>query len=196
MSVSAIHTITMDREQVQKSSMANQSSQDRSKQRSGKLKRARSVMELLSGVLEPVLARRTGMRLDLVRAWPEIAGEEFGDTTRPEKIDWPRRIHEENSFEPATLVVACEPSSALFFQHEQAAILERVNVFFGFQAIKRVRIVQKPVKLEPAAPVELAPEPLSKVDKVKLSGLLEEIDDPELRDVLARLGSGVLHRGN
>jgi len=72
----------------------------------------RSVSEIIGKVLEPVLARRTGMTLDLIKAWPEIVGEEFRETTRPEKINWPRRAHEDDPFKPAVLVVACEYDTA------------------------------------------------------------------------------------
>ncbi len=154
---------------------------------------AKSVSELIGGVLEPVLARRTGMTLDLLQAWPELAGEEFRNTTRPEKIDWPRRIQEEDPFEPATLVVACDGSVALFFQHEQAVILERVNVFFGFQAVRRIKIVQKSVTSTAKPPVH--PEPaLSQEEEVRLASMLDEIDDPELKKTLERLGRGVLQK--
>ena len=105
----------------------------------------RSVSDILGTVLEPLIARRTGMRLDLLRIWPELVGPEFANTTRPEQIKWARRAHEADSFEPAMLVVACEPASALFFQHEQSEIIKRVNEFFGFEAVNRVKILQKPV---------------------------------------------------
>lgn len=153
--------------------------------------RARSVSEVLGSVLEPVIKRRTGMTLDLLKAWPAIAGEEFAKTTKPEKINWPRRAHEDNPFQPATLVVACEPSAALFFQHEQAVIVERANVYFGFEAIKRVQIVQKPVIEGVKGKVDTeAPLPVS--DEQRLQHMLDEIDDPNIKDTLAKLGRGII----
>jgi len=154
----------------------------------------RSVSEIVGKVLEPVLARRAGMTLDLIKAWPELVGEEFRETTRPEKINWPRRAHEDDPFKPAVLVVACENSSALFFQHEQPAILERVNVFFGFEAIGRISIQQKAV-------VTSKPEKnnhvsqVSENDEQRLAAILEDIDDPELKEKLANLGRGIISKG-
>ncbi len=152
---------------------------------------SRSVSEILGKVLEPVIARRTGMTLDLYRIWPEICGPEFAQTTRPQKIVWPRRAHEEDPFQPATLVVACEPSAALFFQHEHAAILERTNRFFGFDAVKAVRIVQKPV-----SDLSLSEKPnglaLTHQEEAKLQELIGDVEDPELRERLEKLGRGVI----
>ncbi len=153
----------------------------------------RSVAEIVGKVLEPVLARRAGMTLDLINAWPDLVGEEFRKTTRLEKINWPRRAHEDDPFKPAVLVVACENSAALFFQHEQPAILERVNIFFGFEAIDRMTILQKAV----LASKPERPERLSKVtknDEIRLAAILDGIDDPKLKEALTKLGRGVISK--
>lgn len=167
--------------------MTQQSSQDNYGARPG-----RKLSELIGKVLEPIVARRTGMQVELLAGWKEMVGEEFASTTRPEKIDWPRRAHEDDPFEPGTLVVACEPASALFFQHELGPIVERTNQFFGFEAIKRVRIRQKPVS---SGPDKLATSgKLSNEEERRLEGALSDIDDPELRETLSRLGRGVMLR--
>ena len=153
-----------------------------------------SVAELVNDVLEPVIARRAGMTLDLLKAWSELAGPEFSRSTRPEKINWPRRAHEDDPFKPATLVIACDGSAALFFQHEQAAILERINIFFGFEAIGRIKIEQKPVKIETQSSIGKEETSLSSEDELRLEGMLDQIDDPELKDVLAKLGRGIISR--
>ncbi len=165
----------------------------KSTKKRGKSFQPRSVSEIVGKVLEPVLARRAGMTLDLMKAWPEIVGEEFRETTRPEKINWPRRAHEDDPFKPAVLVVACENSAALFFQHEQAAILERVNVFFGFEAIGRMTIQQKTV-VAAKSQKKIEPVKVTTDDEIRLASILEEIDDPELKETLAKLGRGVIAR--
>lgn len=159
----------------------------------GKNFQLRAVSEIVGKVLEPVLARRTGMTLDLITAWPELVGEEFRETTRPEKIDWPRRAHEDDPFKPATLIVACENSVALFFQHEQSPLLERINVFFGFEAIGRIRILQKAV-LDQTKKKAVQKRKVSSDDEVKLAEILDAIDDPDLKETLQKLGRGVLSR--
>lgn len=142
-------------------------------------------------MLEPVIARKTGMQLELLTAWKEIAGEEFANTTRPEKINWPRRSNEDDPFEPATLIVACEPSAALFFQHEMAPVLERINLFFGFQAVKRIKIVQKSVAKLPDVAVAPARE-LTEAEERELAKKIAEVENPKLQETLSKLGRGVM----
>lgn len=103
------------------------------------------VSDLATGILEPVLRKRAGISIGLVQSWEEIVGPRLAGTSRPEKIQWPRRMREDDPFEPAVLVVACQGVAALHLQHQADEIIGRVNAFLGFQAIGRIRIVQKPL---------------------------------------------------
>ncbi|MGX5840678.1 DUF721 domain-containing protein [Mesorhizobium sp. ArgA1] len=149
------------------------------------------VSDLATQILDPVLRKRAGISIGLVQSWEEIAGTRLAGHSRPEKIQWPRRMHEDDPFEPATLVIACEGMAALHLQHETGEIINRVNAFLGFNAIGRIRIVQKPVLSEKARP-KPAPRPLTPVEKAKLSDTVGKIEDEGLRASLERLGATIL----
>ncbi len=153
-----------------------------------------AVNDLASAILDPVLRKRTGISVGLVQSWEEIAGLRLAARTRPEKIIWPRRVHEDNPFEPATLVVACDGSAALHLQHETGEIISRVNAFLGFAAIGRIKIVQKPVSA-PEASRKRQLRPLSEPEKARVSGAVRLIEDEELRASLERLGATILGSG-
>jgi hypothetical protein len=149
------------------------------------------VSDLATQILDPVLRKRAGISIGLVQSWEEIAGPRLAGHSRPEKIQWPRRMHEDDPFEPATLIIACEGMAALHLQHETGEIINRVNAFLGFNAIGRIRIVQKPVLSEKARP-KPAPRPLTPVEKAKLSDTVGKIEDEGLRASLERLGATIL----
>jgi hypothetical protein len=151
---------------------------------------ARPVSDLAVDVLDPLLRKRAGLTIGLVQSWEEIVGPRLAQSTRPEKIAWPRRLHEDDPFEPATLVIACEGVAALHLQHETGEVIARVNAFLGFAAIGRVRIVQKPVARP--APLRPVPRPLSEPEKRRVADLVDPIEDEELRRSLERLGRSVL----
>lgn len=149
------------------------------------------VSDLASDIIDPVLRKRAGVSIGLVQSWDEIAGAKLARSSRPEKIVWPRRLHEEDPFEPATLVIACEGAAALHLQHETGEIIGRVNAFLGFAAIGRIKIVQKPVL------AHRGPEPakLRELDREEASRLAHSvggIEDESLRASLERLGRSVL----
>lgn len=150
------------------------------------------VSDLAVDILDPVLRKRAGISIGLVQSWEEIVGERLAATTRPERIAWPRRLHEDDPFEPATLVIACEGTSALRLQHETGEIISRVNAFLGFAAIGRIRIVQKPVA--PAPKPKTGPRPLTGAETARIGAIVDGIEDEGLRESLARLGRSVIGR--
>ena len=156
--------------------------------------KARQVSELLPDILSDVLTRRTGMTLDLIAGWEDIVGPDYAHCTLPEKIVWPRRMDDTDPFKPGMLVVACDGAKALFFQHETIQTLERINHFFGFEAVDKIRILQKPVI--PRQKNRRKPPELPVEKKQKLADVLSHIDDPELRKRLEKFGEGVFSRKN
>lgn len=148
------------------------------------------VADLAAGILDPVLRKRAGLSLGLVQSWEEIVGERLCRLTRPEKIAWPRRMHEDDPFEPATLVVACEGRAALHLQHETGEVIERVNAFLGFAAISRIKIVQKPVAVAQKQPVRQ--RALSEAETSRIGSMVSKIEDDGLREALSKLGRSVL----
>src|SRR5918994_979286 len=149
------------------------------------------VSDLATQILDPVLRKRVGMSIGLVQSWEEIAGPRLASRSRPEKIQWPRRMHEDDPFEPAVLVIACGGMAALHLQHQTGEIINRVNAFLGFNAIGRIRIVQKPLSSKAGTP-KPRPRPLTAGEKAKLSGTVEKIEDPGLRASLERLGATIV----
>ncbi|MFZ2103403.1 MAG: DciA family protein [Oricola sp.] len=140
-------------------------------------------------MLDPVLAQRAGMTSALLSAWPQIVPAMLSETTRPHKINWPRRASEDDPFKPAVLIVAAEGMAALHLQHQTGEIIQRVNAFFGFQAVERLQIVQKAVA--PDRPTPRRKAPVSKEDEARIARLAEGIEDEGLREALIRLGKSV-----
>ena len=154
---------------------------------------AKPIAELVPGILSETMARRTGMTLDLIAGWDDIAGPDYAPFTLPEKILWPRRASEDEPFEPATLVLACEGHHALFIQHAMPELIDRLNRFFGYGAVGRIRLVQKPVK-KPAPAKKHHTAELTADETRRLEEVLGHIDDEKLRSRLAKFGRGVIAR--
>ncbi|RJG45971.1 MULTISPECIES: DUF721 domain-containing protein [unclassified Mesorhizobium] len=149
------------------------------------------VSDLATEILDPVLRKRAGISVGLVQSWEEIVGPRIAAKSRPEKIQWPRRLHEDDPFEPATLIVACEGLAALHLQHETGEVIGRVNAFLGFTAVGRIRIVQKAL-IDTSLPPKPRPRALTDGEKTKLAGTVENIEDDGLRAALERLGATII----
>jgi hypothetical protein len=152
---------------------------------------AAPLADLIPALLDDVLQKRAGLNTALIGAWPEIAGEHLGSACRPMKISWSRAGQNDDAHAPATLHIAAEPQAALRLQHETGAIIARVNAFFGYAAIDRVRIMQSRA---PAAPMrQVVPAPTVN-DLARADDMTATVEDEALRAALNRLGAGVLAR--
>lgn len=154
------------------------------------------ISEVANALIDPVLARRAGINTMLLGSWEEIAGAEFAECTRPERIAWPRRASEMTGegggHQSGVLIVACEGARALFLSHRQGEIVQRINGFFGFPAIGQLRIVQKPVTAGQRHRPK--PRPLTGEAARHLDDLVSGIEGDALKAALRRLGTGVLGR--
>ncbi|AJY47582.1 DUF721 domain-containing protein [Martelella endophytica] len=160
--------------------------------RASREKTASQIADVANGLVDPILARRAGITTSLLSAWEEIAGDAYADFSRPEKITWPKRPgdNEDGTFRPGTLTVACEGARVLFLTHAEGELIHRVNGFFGFSAIDRIRVVQKPV--QPLSARRRAQPVLSPAEKRALELRLEGIESEALRNAILRLGAGVM----
>ncbi|MGH6726139.1 MAG: DUF721 domain-containing protein [Pseudolabrys sp.] len=124
---------------------------------------------------------------EIIARWADIAGPEVAAHSEPMKIAWPRAMNEDSP-EPATLILRVEGPAALEIQHLSAVILERVNRFFGWQAIGRIALRQAPLRRRepPASP----PAPDLETT-ARIAASLPAIEDEELRQALARLGAAI-----
>jgi hypothetical protein len=150
---------------------------------------AQPLSALVGRVLDPVSAKRGFANAELLAAWPEIAGPRYAHTTQPERISW---AHGGAATEDGgTLIVRVEASAALYFQHEIGQILERVNGFLGFGAVRRIKIVQKPIE-RAGSTARPEPRPLEAAEESRLADTVAGVESEGLREALTRLGRGVL----
>lgn len=166
---------------------------DRPARRRGTGRGPRPVADLIGGLMDPILRRKAGMTSGLVAAWSEIAGPRLQEMTRPEKLIWPARRSESDAFEPATLVIACEAAAALRLQHQTSELISRVNAFFGFAAVERIKIVQKSVS-QPRGSRKPKLRELGAADIAKIDAMVSRIEDTKLRDALRAFAETALRR--
>ena len=83
-----------------------------------------------------------------------------------------------------------EGAHAAMMQHVVPEIVERVNRFFGYSAVARVRMRQGVVVKKAERPAAKA-APMLKPVAFELGDSLKEIGDPELQAVLASLAKSL-----
>ena len=142
---------------------------------------ARAIADLMPDIGRTAFRRFGFVQSSVVTRWPEIVGPRHSRVCAPESIRFPPGEKADGILQLVVL-----PAHAPIIQHVIPEIMERVNRFFGYRAVAKVKIrqgdVQPPTAREPAAaPPSLRPIPM------ELGDSLRDIGDPELRSVLESL---------
>ena len=141
---------------------------------------ARAIADLMPEIGRTAFRRFGFVQSSVVTRWPEIVGPHHAKICAPESI---RFAPGEKSEGILQLVVV--PAHAPLLQHVIPEIMERVNRFFGYNAVAKVKLrqgaVSPPQAKDRTAPPSLKPIPL------ELGESLRDIGDPEPRTALESL---------
>ncbi|MDD7911263.1 MULTISPECIES: DUF721 domain-containing protein [Pseudovibrio] len=155
----------------------------------------RQLGELIGQTMHPVARKRGFATSELLSAWPELVGERYAERVQPGQLIWPRRktADGEPVLEPATLLVYADAPSALLLSHELPQLRERINAFFGWNAVERIRIMQRTLVRKPK-PVAPKRKELSSEEKQKIKEQVERVGNPRLQAALEKLGLEIAAR--
>jgi hypothetical protein len=145
---------------------------------------ARAIADLMPDIGRTAFRRFGFVQSSIVTRWPEIVGARHAEVCAPEAIRFPPG---EKSDGVLQLVVM--PAHAPIISHVTPEIIERVNRFFGYSAIAKVKIRQGEVKRPAQASKpggNIAPPSLKPIP-IELGDSLRDIGDPELKAVLESL---------
>jgi hypothetical protein len=141
----------------------------------------RPIGELMPEIGRTAFRKFGFIQSSVVTRWGEIVGDRHARVCMPEAIRFPPGEKTEGILQ---LVVV--PAHAPFITHVIPEIIERVNRFFGYKAVARVKLRQGAVKPPPAQTPSTAPPSLRPIP-VELGDSLRDIGDAELRAVLESL---------
>lgn len=131
----------------------------------------------------------------ILRHWVDIVGR-LSEFSLPEKLTFPRRRDKSAPNrrarpEGGTLLIRVEGPAALEFQHMGPQILDRINGYYGYQAITRLKLIQGPLPIAQKSRIRVF-RTLAVEEETALAQELSNIGDTDLKASLERLGRKVL----
>lgn len=144
-------------------------------------KGARAIGDLMPEIGRTAFRRFGFVQSSVVTRWPEIVGPVHARVCSPEAIRFPPGEKSEG-----ILQLVVKPAHAPLIQQVTPEIIDRVNRFFGYKAVARVKLRQGAVT-PPAGDKPVKPPPSLKPIPLELGDSLRDIGDPELRIVLESL---------
>ena len=98
----------------------------------------RRLPDLLGKVLDPASRRRGLAEVGVLTDWPSIVGADLAARCQPVKLTG-------SGERGGTLHVHVAGAAALELQHSEPQLLERINGYFGYRAVARLRLIQAPL---------------------------------------------------
>jgi len=125
----------------------------------------------------------------IVHNWTSIIGDMLAAACQPEKIAYTKG---QRGCGTLHLRVA-NSGLATEIQHLEPLVLERVNAYFGYKAVARLKLIHGPLP-EPKPETKPVLRPLNAQQTQALATELCNVSDPELKAALEGLGQSVLGR--
>lgn len=131
---------------------------------------------------------------EILAHWREIVGEDIAAFCAPERIRWPRMNAQHAASNRrklgGTLVIRVTDGRAVELQHETSRIIDRVNTYYGYEAIIGITLVQGPLPVQATAAAKRPS--LDAGQERKLEQTVEHVENESLRRALTRLGRGAM----
>lgn len=136
---------------------------------------------------------------EVLLRWAEVVGERLARVCTPVKVSYSR-----SQDLGATLLVRAAGARAIEVEHLGPRILERVNQFYGYRAVHRLKITQTTGHAgatgfaEPPPPALTGPDAAPRTPtpgaEARAADLTRGIENPELRAALTRMAAHILSR--
>ena len=96
----------------------------------------RSVSNFFPKEVKNLLRKRGFFELELLKNWINIVDKKYIKTSVPIKLKSGK------SNNGANLVVKVDPSNAFGFEHDKDRIKQKINSYFGYNAVEKMTIIQ------------------------------------------------------
>lgn len=140
-----------------------------------------NLSRLIAQVVKPVMRKQGFYDIDIISDWAYIVGSQWADLSMPKKLSFNPKTKRSG-----TLHIQVVPGANVLIQHIEPEIIDRINTYFGFEAVKKLKIIHGllPVKSEPLKEEEHKEQlaPLPEVDG---------IEDQNLKEALQRYGQAL-----
>ena len=152
---------------------------------------AKQIGAMIPGLTRRALGRHGFAHASVITDWDKIVGAGLADQSQPIKLYFPK-----GQRMGGTLYIRVTGPLATEMQHMEPQVLDRINGHFGYGAVAKIKLVQGPIRKNPEKGTRRR-RILPKADQTEIKALDEElgmVEDPEIREVLRRIGENVLRR--
>lgn len=146
--------------------------------------------KLLGPLARKMLGKKAFAEADVICNWTQIAGEELAAFSNPLRIDFKKGERTGGILQ----IEAAGGAFALELQLKSRLLVDKVNTFFGYEAVKGIKIIQNPAA---AAKVKQSIDNsekklVTKEEENYIRSLSGGVNSSELSQALQKLGCAVI----
>ena len=141
----------------------------------------------------------------MLAEWAAIAGEEIASQSTPLELKFSRTssgksakdgktVKTDKTPPKATLHLAVQPAYALELSYQKNLLIERLNMFFGYGAIKDIKLIQNSEIMNNKILKKPKIRPLTLQEQQKIDSLVTGIQENDLQTALKNLGKAIVSR--
>jgi len=154
-------------------------------------RKMQSLSQTIGKLTKSMLGRQGFTQGAIITQWPDIVGAAMARHTVPEKISFSR-----DGVSHGTLLLRCESGAlATELQHQSPQILDRINAFFGYQAVTQIKLIQAPVAAS-RKPQNEPQRALNAAEAQSLSETIAPLKDEDLRKAFEKMGTSIFIRNS
>jgi hypothetical protein len=175
--------------------------------------RPRPLSDLVPGLTKDIFGRKNMLFGKMLAEWPQIAGAEMAARTTPMDLRFARAparpskskgnvskvptlgdVSAYTGMGQAVLHLAVQPSFALELSYQKSLLVERLNVFFGYPAIKDIKIVQNSDIMSSNTLPKACTRPVTLQEEQQIESIVSSVQENDLQVALKNLGKAIVSR--
>ena len=155
-----------------------------------KFRGSRKLSQSLEYAVKPIFARRGFAETRIITDWYKIVGKQISSFSQPRKISFKKG----SKVNGILYIEVYDGGMATQITYMQPQIIERISCYFGYKAIDKIKIIQKPLDINLLKQKVIEPYVVPEIGNIKsnkLKDLLSNIEDDELKKSLSNLGTNI-----
>lgn len=162
--------------------------------------RPRPLSAIVPAIAGGIFGRKSLLFGQMLGQWVHIAGADIASCAAPLDIKYAagRQTTLKNKAttkdRQAVLHIAVQPARALEVSYQKSLLIERLNMFFGYAAIKDIKIIQNSEVMNTKRLSKPFARRLTPHEEGEIDGLVAGIGENDLQIALKNLGKAIRSR--
>ena len=147
-----------------------------------------SIGSVFAPLMKGVLSTDDLVEVDIILRWDDIIGDEISKFSTPVKV----RYNHKTDIRTINIEVPVG-GFALELQHREQYIINKINAYFGYNAIHKISINQNAnMRIKRPASNNNMTKKITEEEKKYLLEISDGINDEKLKEILIKLGENVI----